>query len=282
MNRYMRDLVQAFRAPSNAQMLRGTLSGHFRDPAVDNYLKTHFAGSIEGFISAIEHEMMDSEPIHGVDLYDELAEINQRFIDEQSEFIRDFMRPEQVPVYGVNDGRPTTRLGTGGTADQMLDSWWYARRQPQFRDDTSEHGTVRSDFGGREVTGVTFCDQSHLGTQNHVDQYENTSTKFALNKYRPHEATEFGVSTPGADERLLSRRIFRSEGGVENGIPARQRWLHNRHNERNVDETMQSSRDNQVRGFDMRPIHKRMDGVIKSDDPARMDLRTRPRQGWSS
>lgn len=264
MNRYVQSLVAHLRKDSNVNMVTGVIKDHFKNPKVDSYIRDNFPGSFHRFCNKIERELMDSEPLPGSNFTDELAVVNQRLVDEQVKIIRDFIAPVPVARFEINDGRPTTRLGTGKSADEMLKDWQYARRQPQFRDDKNSVGTVHHDLGGTEVTGVTFCDQSDVGLQNHIDMYENTSTKLALNKYLPHEAVPFGVSTPESDARLLSRRIFRSEGGVENGIPARQRWLHNRHTDRELDESFYQETGHQVRGFDMAPTYARV-GQIQRD-----------------
>ena len=80
-----------------------------------------------------------------------------------------------------------------------------------------------------------------------------------------YENTPFGVSTPESDARLLSRRIFRAEGGVENGIPIRQRALHGRRHERDIAEGLTATDyANFNYAHDMSSLHRRIDNAAQS------------------
>jgi hypothetical protein len=95
-----------------------------------------------------------------------------------------------------------------------------------------------------------------------VEQYENTSYKQALNRnVYPHEATPFGVSSPAADARLLSRRTFRrNEAGAENGVPRYESRLYNRYLERDVAEGLHNAeKGHLLSGHDMASIHRRQE-----------------------
>lgn len=126
-------------------------------------------------------------------------------------------------------------------------------------------GGIRESFSGERAgenpSGITFCDQSEFGLDNHISQYENTAYKAALNRPAAaadgsllmHEQTIFGVSTRAADSRLVERRTFRSEGGVENGIPLYRQRLHARHLDKDVSESLRAGgdRESHIRGYDM-------------------------------
>ena len=106
-------------------------------------------------------------------------------------------------------------------------------------------------------TGITFANQSNLGTQNHVDMYEKNSNKVAMNNMREAYAlTPFGVSTPAADARLLERRTFR----YNNEIPRYEARLQKRNLDRDVSEGLRNAeRGCMVHGYDMSSIHRRME-----------------------
>jgi hypothetical protein len=112
--------------------------------------------------------------------------------------------------------------------------------------------------GGQLQTGIIFCDQRNIGTANHLEQYENTLYKKALN--RGCVPTPFGVATEESDARLLSRRTFRAnEAGVENGIPRYESRLYKRFYERNIDEGLRGAEKGcMIGGYDMDPTYRRL------------------------
>ena len=110
---------------------------------------------------------------------------------------------------------------------------------------------------------IVFCDQSRVGTSNHVAQYDTTYKNAMNSTTRPHEHTEFGWSTPSADARLLSRKIFRgdySQNSTENGIPSFEKRLYRRALDRDIDEALPNSeKDFKLYGHDMSSLHNRID-----------------------
>ena len=125
---------------------------------------------------------------------------------------------------------------------------------------------VRCGSGNVERNGITFSDQSDLGTSNHVAQYENTSYKVWLNNNKthlPHETMIIGDSNPIADQRLLSRRVFRSnfatDGPVENAIPNYELRLQRRALDRDISETLHNAEKGCiVLGHDMSTLRDRL------------------------
>lgn len=146
------------------------------------------------------------------------------------------------------------------------------------------------DFGS--MNGPHGLSEDAIGTNSHVSRYENTSYKLALNTCGPgrtsplvkresvrwepagrrtgpplegfasrdqracgsHYDTPFGVSTPAADARLLSRRVFRED----NRIPVREQKLYRRNLDRDIDESLAGEeRGCMPRGFDMKPLYTR-------------------------
>ena len=128
--------------------------------------------------------------------------------------------------------------------------------------------------------GITFSDQSEIGTSNHVSQYENTAYKVWLNNAAstlPHEHSVFGDSTADADNRLLSRRTFRSnfatDNPIENAIPTYEVRLQRRAIDREISENLHNAEKGcKLFSHDMNSLYDRIDRkrVARSQyDPAR-------------
>lgn len=113
--------------------------------------------------------------------------------------------------------------------------------------------------------GIVFCDQSNIGTSNHKTQYEDTKYKTWLNSGTlPHERTEFGWSTPAADDRLLSRNVFRSnyswDNPVANGIPTFEQRLYRRNLDRDIDEALSGPENGCIQyAHSMQSLYNRID-----------------------
>lgn len=273
-----------FKSAENRDVIRSTLSDRFQTQSVDHYLAEFLDNAIDDFARNIAAELAESLPIRGTSISDQVAAYNSQFIGHRSRFIHDHVASSPTPMYGVTDGMPTARTNYDRSANDMLASWRtapgrgiIAREDPQSDIYGSGYGQNISGYsvktpnerGARESftsqhpapTGIVFCDQSAIGTQNHVEQYENTLYKRSLNTYGTHYDTPFGVSNPVADQRLLDRRIFRSnEAGVENGIWRRDARLHGRNLDRDVSEGLRGDSSNHMqRGFDMTGVNKRLE-----------------------
>lgn len=294
-------ILSEFQSAENRSWLRDELSERFQTPSVDRYLAEYLGRAVDDFAREIAAELAESMPIRGTSTTDQVSTYNARFIGARSRFIHDHVAGSATTAYVVNDGLPTsrtTRAHYDRPANDILDGWRTApgrgisaREDPQA--DTYGHSYGRH-VAGYSVgtgshyqsapymqTGIAFCDQSAIGTQNHVEQYENTSYKHALNTYGTHYDTPFGVSTPAADARLLNRRTFRSnEAGVENGIMRRDVRLHGRNLERDVAEGLRSGESGFIqRGFDMSGIDRRLahkNAARARYGPKTYDLAARP------
>ena len=271
MNRYARAIVREFASGENQHYLRASLSETFNDQKVTKYLDVHLIDSMDNFISVIEQELSVSDPFPGVTILDQLNSFNNQFIKTRLSFIKSHVlaADENVPMYVVKDNLPTSRRGLAHfqkSPDDILKTWFAnSGRGVQAREDNQgDVGGYNPHHGQGDkhmMTGITFCDQRGLGTQNHVEQF-GTGMMESLNRgHMPHEATPFGVSTPDADQRLLGRRTFRSNrDGVENGIPVYESRLYNRYLERDISEGLRNAEKGcKVSGHDMSSIYRRLD-----------------------
>lgn len=266
MNQSTREIILEFTSDENTFSLQQQLCQLFNDRAVTRFLEANMNMLVRAHADRMEQEMGISEPLPGVTIMTQLLGYNDQFLRETQRLITEnVLKEERIPMFMVTDNLPTSRKGIGHhaqSADDILRSWYNNSGRPiQAREDPQGYD-YNSYYGAGMTTGIVFCDQRRLGTQNHVDQYNNTTYKRALNNgARPHEDTAFGVSTPAADARLLSRRTFRSnERGVENGIPSYEQRLYRRHLERDISEGLRGpERDCLLLGHDMRSLHARVD-----------------------
>lgn len=284
MNRNARDIVYVFGSTKNRAYLSGVLKNYFKDNRVDKFVGELLNTLVDNFIDTIEKELSTSDPMPGVTVKDQIECYNCQFVNDRISYIRaHVITEEDTPQYIVTDGMPTSRFGRqhhNKSADRQLETWaMNSGRGIQGREDThgewdigsgaecstNETGKQNPYWGtgdARMQTGVTFCDQSEIGTSNHMTQLLGTTYVLALNQdSQPHTNDAFGNATAASDARLLSRRTFKSnEAGVENGIPRYRSRLHGRNLDRDVREGMQGrERDCMVHGHDMTSLHKRID-----------------------
>lgn len=271
MNRYGRAIVLEFTSQPNREFLAKNLNMFFNDQRVFRFLQDHLNTNIDHFAGVIEQEILVSDPMPGVTISDQVQCFNNQFINDRINFIRGHVLAldDTTPVYVIKDGMPTSRNGLchyQKQANDILDTWrTNSGRGIQAREDPAGDVWNYDTKSGLGIstgisTGITICDQSGIGLNNHQIMYENTVYKNALNK---DLEPILGVSTPESDNRILSRRIFRSENGVENGISRRQASLHKRYVERDVRESMSIERDCAVRGHDMQSLYDRVDAKNK-------------------
>jgi hypothetical protein len=278
MNNVAKAVVLEFVSNENAHYLREILSSHFDSPSADHWLAQNLEMMMERYVDRLEQELSLSEPLPGITILDQVNSANNQFTNETIEFIQMSVEQPKVAMYMVNDGLPTSRRGLKHhqqPANKILETWaMNAGRPVQSREDPQNIYTRNNYSDGYNPyngqgdahmqTGIVFCDQSELGLQNHIDQYNNTAYKRELNRPNPdrlYEETVFGISTPASDARLLSRRTFRNnERGEENGIPSYEQRLYRRRLERDIDEGLRGGeRGCMLSGYDMGDLYKRVD-----------------------
>ncbi|QYB17646.1 hypothetical protein PV-S19_0282 [Pacmanvirus S19] len=270
MNRFNQAIISEFSSNENREYLGNRLCGYFNNQKVFRFLKDNLDDFVDNYIKLMVRELNLSDPLPGVTVIDQLNCFNNEFIQDRIHFIKTHVLCDNESIsYMVKDGLPTSRRGIGHflkSADNILETWrGNSGRGVQAREDPASDVSDYNPFYGQGdnhlSTGVVFCDQSNLGTQNHVEQF-NTKYMEALNKTPyEHERTAFGVSNPVADARLLSRSTFRkNEAGEENGIPRYEARLYQRHLERDITEGLRGdSHSANVSGHDMSSLRARVD-----------------------
>jgi hypothetical protein len=271
MNQYSQEIIQEFTSKENKDLLHDHLTRSFNQPAVTQYLREHFDGNVASYAKAIAIDLNMSDPMPGVTMGSQLDCFNHQFLTRERNFIvTHVIGGEEPPAYIVRDGAPTSRRGLihhQRGANDILETWRSSPARPvEMREDCAADIGPRNTYYGHGdkhlETGIVFCDQSHLGMQNHIAQYEDTAYKRALNnQHEDHTSVPFGVSTPWSDARLMQRRVFRSnESGVENGIPNYESRLYRRNLERDVSEGLRSAEKGYLlSGHDMSSLYRRVD-----------------------
>lgn len=142
MNRYAQGILSEFMSKENQSHLYGYLKMKFSgDVAVVGFLNNHLYTNMEHFYERMVQEMLLSDPLPGITMYDQLECFNRQFLASEESLIRDHVigMVEETPIYSVNDGISTTRYGLQhyqGKPDDILKSWYEnAGRQAQARDD---------------------------------------------------------------------------------------------------------------------------------------------------
>ena len=269
MNKSTRDIITEFNSPDNREYLATALVKKFNDPNVFNYLQNNFNDLVTHFIATIKEELYMSDPLPGVNIKDIVHGFNAQFIQDRSAFISvHILKNVRSDIYSVRDGDPTSRKDVKHyqqDANKILGQWKNdSGRGVQMRSDTA------ADFGTGETmptqgmqTGVTFCDQSDIGTSLLYETLMNGTYFNKLNKFPLYNGAigDGSYDNGESDARLLSRRSFRSnEAGVENGIPRYEQRLYVRNLDRDVRESMPGTeRDCIIQKHDMKSLYCRTD-----------------------
>jgi hypothetical protein len=272
MNHYSVSILREFLSARNIYSICDRLVAYFNDIKINDYIDDFFDDNIRNYASYIEKELLVSDPILTIPMYDQVNYFNNEFIKSEIHLIQShvLINDQQPLCYGLGDNARITRSCGKRPANDMLSMWRInAGKGIELRDDMSgdiygpstPSAPCTPSHRDHPSTGVMICDQRHMGTQNHVEQYENTTYKKLLNsQITAYESTPFGVSTTESDERLLSRNIFRkNERGRENEIPMYERRLYNRYLERDISEGLRNAEKNYIsRGYDMSSIYRRL------------------------
>lgn len=264
MQRRVRELIYQFTARDNAEFLFDELNTG--DKRILGFLNDNFMESLARWSRKTWQEYNNNSPMPGLTVLEELNYLNRGFLTYMKNQINAHVRIEEAPAYVVNDGMPTSRRGIkhhSMAANDILETWKHnSSGGLQSRGDRQADGRQLRNNDNLLETGITFCDQSGLGLNNHEEMFMNNSYVKALNSGgAPHTDVALGNYDNASDLRLLSRRIFRnSEDGVENGIPRYERRLYRRNLDRDIDEALPGdSFEFKQYGHDMESLYNRTD-----------------------
>jgi hypothetical protein len=259
MKRHARHIISLWSSPQNVEFLRERLITMY--PMSRRVILGNLTNFMNNYETVIDKSIGMSDAMPGVTARDYVGIYNRKFMDYMDSFLQSG-NPKAMR-YAVNDGATAGNANVYAKSTHDILNQWYndAGRTNQMRDDSSSRNDMGLDSALRQSRGrraeIDFCDQSHIGTSQHHEQLLGNSYIQALNQDFPNYC--FGTATPESDERLMSRRTFRSEGCIENGIPVYQQRLHRRYYEKAISDTMPSTEyDFQQRGFDLAPTMHRL------------------------
>lgn len=239
MNHHARQIINYFVSSENREYLLteliNTTNISPQNQKVRRYLQFTFYDNMKFYVRAMEQELNSSDPMIGTTVDSEVRYFNRQFIKEQIKFLQHYVSESIFPQhYHAGESLRYQEQNNFDHSDDILKKWKDNSARPRAPRDDCDGDERYDDVSINDITaGIAVCDQSTLGTQNHLSQYENTLYKSALNVGPHYLNTPFGVSTPAADARLLSRNTFRkNELGAENAIPRREVRLHSRSIER--------------------------------------------------
>ncbi len=270
MNQNAQRVLYRFRSQENKAGLFAALSKVANTERSINLLKTNFGQFVNHFSVRIDHELANSDPIMSAD--DQVTCFNAVFLKEYRATILNEVQCDNAVRYNVGDGNSTTRNSKWDQTkpNDLLESWkgnvgrgYQSRDDPQYiRRRESTVDIVNGNCSQFMQTGVTFCDQSGIGTSRHIDALLGNNYIQSLNKEGGHENYVVGEANAITDARLLSRRIFRDGGDGENTIPNYERRLYRRHFDRDIDEDLSATQYGFMQhGFDMKPVSRRLDVI---------------------
>ncbi len=286
--KFARDICARLRAADNVNKCRAALAERYPlHPLLAEVPRMMF-----NFTQHVAHDLSMSDPLPGVDSTHMLMEYNRQFLAYMIDMIEEHS-PSDEMHYSMSDGLPAARSDYSKSADCLLSNWidapasMYAYREdPQsdgpnsygaplpsygpvihYRTDMYDgkcppahqyaarggHSTVLMKSGCVPTATVDYTDMS--GCNPAEATYENALTR-AWNSPQ----SVLGDGSVAMDQSLLSRRIFRTESGVEGGIPFNRRTVHHRHVDRDISEGLRGdSRDYKLSGHDMRSLYDRVD-----------------------
>lgn len=307
MNRFNNKVISIFLSPKNTEQLHKYLLQRCSEHNIDNhhavaFLRDNLHNMMQDQAQDYSNIMSNSDPMVGITPEKQTIFLNKKFAAHVMQTMRDVIGENEEPaIYSVDDGQKTANYSTRGkTHNEVLKSWdmnpgtilsfrddkqgsqYDVMRRDKERWRVGDDGTINQTMGG----GITFCDQSRIGLNNHERTFFEDPMFNALN--RPDKQVLYGgyFGTTGyVPTGNCSQRVFRAnEAGVENGIPRYEQRLYKRNYDRNIDETLadtqynnwsdeseyndndrQYSR-NQDRGFDMRWLQQGSVRAIRGRD----------------
>jgi hypothetical protein len=248
------------------------LNNYFRDTRVAKYLDENLLTTVTHAADRYSRELSVSDPLPGITIYQTVSEYINQFINENISYIKVYVIGDEGadpnPIYVVSDNLPTSRASCREhlkkSPNEVLADWnRNASSALTTRDDSQAvRGNCRDDYlastGDALKSGIVFSDQRELGVNQYYDGLFNAAFK-ALNR-GPISGGVFGDWSREADEKLLNRRIFRNEAGVENGIPFYNKKVCVRNYERDISENLRAGEyDYKQYGLDMGNLYARVD-----------------------
>ena len=219
MNKFANEIILSFLSPRN----KLDLAKRMRIMDNENLLR-----SMITFSKLIESEINYSDALPGSTFETELNYFNNKFIQIHSDEL------SQGPIaFTIADSAQIKNDTKSPGA--LLHSWRnYGRTGAQLRDDSSGATGTAQIIREGATDGITFCDQREVSVNSHLDHYENTFYKRALNKSKG--------AVIGDGSQLSNTRLFnKNEAGEENGILRHRVRAQRRNLDRDITENLRAT-----------------------------------------
>lgn len=251
-------VIHLFLGGENHDNLKKSLINRYRCREVVKFLDDNLRDQMKNYGAKYKREMSTSDMIDGLTMGEILDIINTDFLRYLCSYIQDYVYVEPELEYTLSDGMPTGRGHDNRPTEEIIKEWsTKASRDITYRDDRDDHSNYNFASRGSQYTDIEVCNTENMNDNTLIDQIYGHKNFKRLNEPRLWEGA-FGHSTSESDARLLSRRIFRNEGGVENGIPKRQQYTHHRNVDRTSEGLRPSEREYINNGFDMSSLRGRV------------------------
>lgn len=233
MNNYAREVLMYFCSRDNVEDIVKIIRPMSRGSVLEKMYQ---------FRDRIEQELRVSDPMPGMSARDCAHAYN-------SVFLQEYYAGTKVPITVLWQGEDESRTDAvhNEHADVLLSAWKNkpARITPVRED--------RDDGAGMYNPVVNYYDFDQFDTNPHVAAYENTLFKSALNASM---VPAFGTSRD--DDTLLQRRVFRTESGIENGIPRHRIQVSRRYHDAEENGFRRGEHGSLLHGYDMAPTYARV------------------------
>jgi len=278
MNTFNKSVIEEFRSAKNTEQIQRYLNNTFGDATVKKFLEINFPTMISSACVRFERELSVSDPVPGVSVYEQSSAFTNQFVNDMIGYINAYVVGKQNinPAFTLCDGDPTSRSSLKEhqrrNPNQVLASWNVNAASALTGRDDSQYGNAPANeyaYSDQDAlrTGITFSDQRTLGQNQYYDYLFNPAFH-ALNRGQIAGGI-VGDWSPQADERLLSRRIFRNESGtgrggtgatVENGIPFYNITVTRRNLDRDITQNLrQGEYDYKLYRHDVDDLYRRAD-----------------------
>lgn len=257
----MSSVADLFASKKNKAYLLSSMNKVFEDH--EDQLKIISNNFDDFFKSAVRKtyaEASTSDPVPWMTEERQLSAYNQNFIRDLSGFLVSLNKQTPMSFSLSESGAESSVATYDETPDELLAKW---RKKPINARSVREDPAIDFGFDGKEgntsggfAPTIDFCDQDSDNMQQHLAWLQG-GYRGKFNKQG--SATDFvGSGTEASNNRLLSRRIFRTEGGIENGIPRRQ--IKRRYYERDQKESFSGiEREAPIRGYNMTSLRNLVD-----------------------
>lgn len=249
MNIHNKYILSYFTSDTHIQSMKNKLVVYYDNPRVTRFLNEHIKGHVANAAFGIEQELLTTDHMKKLSNNEIISFYTNKFLTIEKKFIDEYVLYDYPAINMVVESNRRNPI----IMNTQLSQWkMNPARIAQYREDPSNSIPEVLD----KNASVSYADEDHQSTYNHLAQYDLDVYKIALNTSREQDKP-FGSQSSYIDNRNIKKRTFRNGKYGENTVPFYERALYNRYYERDIDEsTRPIEMDYKLRGYDMSDIHK--------------------------